>query len=420
MGLSLKKLRDRIGASSPATAIAVAALVFAMLGGAYAASNSSNGGKATASKAKKPIRGPKGAKGAKGDKGDAGAAGPQGPAGPVGPKGDTGATGSAGTPGESVTVTKSAGAIDGECNGTTSGLGGSRFVVGATKAYACNGKNGTNGTPGTNGTNGQDAGFNYLFNSDNTASDPGTGKLKLDAAPASATLLEISKTDHDANPLESVIAGWSSGPSTVGTLLIRKAGAPGIFAQYSVKGGRLCKTAGQKAIPGSCAITDEVTYDALKIAFVKGNGALSNEDPVTIAYFATGSESLPSGSIETGTWSIRSEGAETSKLLAPISFPVPLSALSPPLGETQVHFSTDANFGTFCKGTASLPLPESGNLCIYSPEVIVGTSFTTAVKSSDFVNSGLEPGAGRNGAILVFAPPTETVEYNGIWAVRAP
>ena len=78
-------LRNRFGIPG---VISVIALVFAMFGGAYAASNSSGGGKATASaKAKK---GPKGPKGATGPAGPAGAAGP---AGPAGPKGDAGATG---------------------------------------------------------------------------------------------------------------------------------------------------------------------------------------------------------------------------------------------------------------------------------------------------------------------------------------
>jgi hypothetical protein len=81
-------LRTRFGIPG---VISVIALVFAMFGGAYAASNSSGGGKATASaKAKKGPRGPKGATG------PAGPAGAQGPAGPAGAKGDAGANGSNG------------------------------------------------------------------------------------------------------------------------------------------------------------------------------------------------------------------------------------------------------------------------------------------------------------------------------------
>ena len=92
-------LRNRFGIPG---VISVIALVFAMFGGAYAATNS--GGKATASaKAKKGPRGPKGATG------PAGPQGPAGPAGPAGAKGDAGAAGSngaPGAPGKSVTVSE--------------------------------------------------------------------------------------------------------------------------------------------------------------------------------------------------------------------------------------------------------------------------------------------------------------------------
>jgi hypothetical protein len=84
-------LRTRFGIPG---VISVIALVFAMIGGAYAANNSASGGKATASaKAKKGPRGPKGATG------PAGPAGAQGPAGPAGAKGDAGANGSNGAAG---------------------------------------------------------------------------------------------------------------------------------------------------------------------------------------------------------------------------------------------------------------------------------------------------------------------------------
>jgi hypothetical protein len=85
-------LRTRFGIPG---VISVIALVFAMFGGAYAASNSSGGGKATASKskAKKGPRGPRGATG------PAGPAGAQGPAGPAGARGDAGANGANGATG---------------------------------------------------------------------------------------------------------------------------------------------------------------------------------------------------------------------------------------------------------------------------------------------------------------------------------
>jgi len=85
-------LRTRFGIPG---VISVMALVFAMFGGAYAANNSSDGGKATASaKAKKGPRGPRG------PKGDTGPAGPQGPAGVNGKDGAAGAQGLKGETGE--------------------------------------------------------------------------------------------------------------------------------------------------------------------------------------------------------------------------------------------------------------------------------------------------------------------------------
>jgi Collagen triple helix repeat (20 copies) len=140
-------LRTRFGIPG---VISVIALVFAMFGGAYAASNSSGGGKATASaKAKKGPRGPKGATG------PAGPAGAQGPAGPAGAKGDAGAAGSNGTngsPGAPGAAGKSV--ISAEFEGTNEPAGepceekgGSSFEVqgSGVKTYACNGAEGEGG-----------------------------------------------------------------------------------------------------------------------------------------------------------------------------------------------------------------------------------------------------------------------------------
>jgi hypothetical protein len=111
-------LRTRFGIPG---VISVIALVFALFGGAYAASNSGGNGKATASaKAKKGPRGPKGA---------TGPAGPAGAQGPAGAKGDAGANGSAGS------------------NGAT-GLTGPTGAKGATGAT---GPTGTTGATGLSG-----------------------------------------------------------------------------------------------------------------------------------------------------------------------------------------------------------------------------------------------------------------------------
>jgi Collagen triple helix repeat (20 copies) len=137
-------LRNRFGIPG---VISVIALVFAMFGGAYAASNSSGGGKATVSaKAKKGPRGPKGATG------PAGPAGPQGLAGASGAKGDNGAPGangtngapgSAGSPGQSVTTASEP--PFGGC-GEEEGV---KLTSASGTSYVCN------GAPGQDGQNGQ-------------------------------------------------------------------------------------------------------------------------------------------------------------------------------------------------------------------------------------------------------------------------
>jgi collagen triple helix repeat protein len=93
-------IRNRFGIPG---LISIIALVFAMFGGAYAATNS-GGGKATAS-AKKGPRGPRGKPGKPGPAGPQGPAGPTGPAGSAGAKGDKGDKGDAGQNGKSVAVT---------------------------------------------------------------------------------------------------------------------------------------------------------------------------------------------------------------------------------------------------------------------------------------------------------------------------
>jgi len=126
-----KRLREPFGKAG--LTVAVIALVFAMLGGAYAASNN-GGGKAVASKAKAGPRGPRG------KTGPAGPAGPQGPAGANGKDGANGSNGSAGTNGKSVTVSAT----------SCGGLGGAlvKQEGAASGVEVCNGEEGGPGADG--------------------------------------------------------------------------------------------------------------------------------------------------------------------------------------------------------------------------------------------------------------------------------
>jgi hypothetical protein len=123
--------------------VAAIALVFAMLGGAYAASNSGSG-KATASaKAKKGPRGPKGPKGDTGAQGPVGPAGAPGKDGTNGTNGTSGADGAPGKDGTSVTTASFTG-TKGTCTN-----GGVTVKSASPEANVCNGKDGQTGFTAT-------------------------------------------------------------------------------------------------------------------------------------------------------------------------------------------------------------------------------------------------------------------------------
>lgn len=143
-------LRTRFGIPG---IISVIALVFALVGGAFAANNLGGSGKgATASAKKKAAKGPRGPRGATGPAGPAGAAGPAGPAGAKGDTGAAGANGQAGTAGAAGKDGK--GVTSASFEGTNEPVGepceeagGVEFKSASPTTYACNGTDGENGNP---------------------------------------------------------------------------------------------------------------------------------------------------------------------------------------------------------------------------------------------------------------------------------
>ena len=146
----LSRLRKHL---TPSTLIAFAALIFALTGGAYAAtsSNGQSRGTPTASAAKSKSKLKAGPRGLAGPAGKAGATGPAGPAGAIGPAGPTGPTGAAGPQGPQGETGPEGKTGAGVINKTTVPSantcpdGGTEFIVEGKKTYACAGKEGKPG-----------------------------------------------------------------------------------------------------------------------------------------------------------------------------------------------------------------------------------------------------------------------------------
>jgi hypothetical protein len=415
----IRAIREPFGTAG--LIVACVALVLATTGAAFAAKGALTG------KQKKEVE--KIAKKFAGKPGEAGAPGAPGAPGKDGVNGANGKDGVNGTNGVGATTVSFTGS-KGTC---TQGQGGIEVKSAGPATFVCNGEEGEAGEAGETG---QDAGFNYVFNSSTAEADPGTGKLSLNNASAeAATLLWISETDSDANPLEKVIAGWASSQAAKGTLLIRKAGDPTVFAEYTITGIRL-----------GGSNKDEGTFDKFSVAYVQGNGSLANDDPITVAYFASGSENLPTGPIEMGTWSFTGqkvqkftaeiegtpteiEVGDTQGVRVPISFSIPLlSKLEnavecglPEKPQCVVHYQSEGTFTTFCKGNVQNPRPEPGNLCIYlSSAGLTNTTFEGVFDPSAAPFPPEAEGTGRTGAVLLFSPPTGEASGSGTFAVRVP
>jgi hypothetical protein len=270
-----RRLKEPFGKAG--LTVAVVALVFAMLGGAYAAS-SNGGGKATASaKAKQ---------GKQGKPGKTGLAGPAGPAGPAGAKGDTGAAGSnggAGADGKSVTGEPIA--SGGACG---TGVTGVKYTLNATSTNVCNGKNGTPGPPGAPGDPGPagspwTAGGTLPSGSTETGSWLGTtnaaekGNFVLTfPIPLAAPITTFLKTKvlRQGGISASAEGTWTSGSSQITGIT----GQQGLFEIGTVVTGAgipagttiTACTPGCFGLPSELTLSENATEDQTGVPFSAG------------------------------------------------------------------------------------------------------------------------------------------------------
>lgn len=118
------------------------------------------------------------------------------------------------------------------------------------------------------------AGYKYTYSTTTTASDPGTGTLRLNNATlASATAMYISETTANSQGIAADIATWDDGTSTLrGRIRMVKQSDPAVFALFDVSG----------------ASTDNGTWQTLVLTYVAGNGSFSNSDAVSVGFVSKG------------------------------------------------------------------------------------------------------------------------------------
>lgn len=394
----IRAIREPFGTAG--LVVACVALILAMTGAAIAATGLTGKQKKEVEKIAKKYAGKPGAPGAPG------AVGAQGPAGI---KGDVGAAGADGTNGTN--GTNGTGVTTATINGPAHCLEGGIEVKSASPtAYVCNGAEGGEGLPGKEG---QPAGFNYKFSAGTSATDPTAGKLALNnAVPGEATKLSISDTDADGNALGSVLGGWITSAIGQGTLLIRKAGEPKIFVEYSITGGN----------------RSEGSFNNIVVTQVAGNGSFVAEDPLTVAYFSSPSERLPLGATEIGTWAVSGTEAENGLgngaegILVPVSFPIPAKAIE----REHIFLEGEAGWEEHCHGSAGSPTVSSAEYEVAPGEFALETTacFYTAklenIELLDVWRPDLEgPGLLKGGGVLQFKAIGAGLAYGvGGWAVQ--
>jgi collagen type VII alpha len=140
---------------------------------------------------------------------------------------------------------------------------------------------------------------------------------------------------------------------------------------------------------------------------------------------------LPSGSTETGAWSIfasKIENFKFPKTVGSISFPIPLAAKGGP--QSAFAFTkADTATGTFgssgCSGSVENPTAPRGVLCIYtSEEERVGVAGAVVPTDPNEPTGGFarfgRSGALLNGIAFAAAVPDAHAGFSGTWAVTAP
>jgi hypothetical protein len=211
----------------------------------------------------------------------------------------------------------------------------------------------------------------------------------------------------------------------------KSAGKPGAQGATGATGAKGDKgdaggagAAGVEGKPGkSVKVTSIASGNAFECeeqggALVEEEGAVSGTE---VCNGKTGFTAvLPPGEIETGTWAFTGSPADTSGVPVSISFAIPLAAR---LHEEDVHFQEEdeETFVNACGTTGSTPTPIPGVLCVYRSLTVEGTTFEGIFPAHTviFPNEPEAQGTSKQGAVLLFGPPSAVTSNYGTFAVRA-
>lgn len=217
------RLREQFSAT--ALILSVIALVFALMGGAYAASQP----QAKKTKVVKGPRGPRGKEGPQGPAGANGALGPKGDPGAKGDKGDLGSKGDSGANGASAVVSE---LIEPECEGRN---GAEVKVKGENSGVlVCEGEEGAEGKEGKQGKEGSPWTAGGMLPKGSTE----TGSWAFGASEDNGT--KIFAPIPFVIPLASVLGEEHVHFQDLPTKEAFKAACPGGVANPQAKEGELC------------------------------------------------------------------------------------------------------------------------------------------------------------------------------------
>jgi hypothetical protein len=181
--------------------------------------------------------------------------------------------------------------LDDNLSGGTSALGTAGSLGSELERYATvviedlvsiQGPQGSQGAQGAAGSNGADAGFSYTWDTNTSASDPGTGEIKgNNGTIASITELYISETDGDGASLATEIASWDDSTSAT-RCKVKIQGSSGAFV-FAISG----------------ANTDNGSYVTLTGSVVSSYGTISGT--VAVLPTPTGDQGATGATGSTGS-----------------------------------------------------------------------------------------------------------------------